>query len=336
MSTFAESHQKYNSLSWILVLALISLLTIGVPVRADHLYVTLDTTNLGGEEGSIAPDATITSGAIYIVNPDGSSSSFVSGLNNPTGLAFSRNGTLYVAAQPSPTSEPRSIFTVSPTGTLSTFSSGITASYLNGLAFDANGNLFMGRDGGGIDKVSPSGVATTFGSAIGQGIAIAPNGNIYSAATYADEVMVSNPAGARGTNFSLTDPLGLAFDQQGDLFVSEEAADEIFEITPAGVSHEIAALSGTGPFPTGSTVSLYGLAFDSAGNLYVAEGDGSTGAIGLVSNGAIQTFTTLPGIPAFIADPSVTLPVPEPVDLAIPALATLFLGMRNSSQRIRR
>jgi streptogramin lyase len=300
-------------------------------VRADALYVSVDT-SIPQNVGQISFDSSIaTANAIDIVNPDGSSSTFVTGLDNPAGLAFGPSGNLYVVTRTQADSG-RTISAISPSGSITPFATNIIGDYLNALAFDAKGNLYVGLDGYGIDKLTSTGVASRFGSALGQGIAIAPNGNIYSAATYLSELYMTTPTGVSTEIRALSNPLGLAFDNSGDLFVSEESADQIIEITPSGSQLTYATLSGTGPFPAGSKVTFYGLAFDSSGNLYVAESNGLTGAIGLVANGTIQTFATLPGIPVFIADPSVSLPIPEPAGSVLLAGASVVF-LRRSGRR---
>jgi hypothetical protein len=65
--------------------------------------------------------------------------------------------------------------------------------------------------------------------------------------------------------------------------------------------------------------------------LYVAESDGTEGAIGIVTaGGTIQTYATFAGVPTFIADPSVSL-VPEPLSMGILALGAI--GMLSHRRR---
>jgi sugar lactone lactonase YvrE len=273
--------------------------------RADTLFVSVDNT-------VPTVDGTDTIGGIDEIAPGGSVSNLVSDLPNPTGLAFGPGGILYTSTTPA--AESVTIDTISPSGSVSTFTSGITGAYLHGLAFDGQGNLYVGLDSFGLVKVLPSGQFSHFGTADGQNVAFNSQGNLFSAATVLGTIYQTTPAGVSSAySFALGSPLGMAFDIKGDLFVADEDTDTITEFTPSGTSSVYASLAeSVSPFPAGRSVTFYGLAFDNSGNLYVAEGDGLTGAIGVTTGGTIQTYATLPGIPTFIADPSVVFPVPEP------------------------
>ena len=63
-------------------------------------------------------------------------STFASGLNDPSGLAFDSAGNLFVADAVS-----GAVYKFTPAGVRTTFASGL--SYPNGLAFDRAGNLFV-------------------------------------------------------------------------------------------------------------------------------------------------------------------------------------------------
>src|ERR1700722_9038591 len=130
--------------------------------RGDLLYVSVD--------GSGAtPGAIDTVGAGGVVNP------FVSGLPLTTGMAFALDGSLYIATTPSGAGlgggGPVTIEHISAQRNVTSFVPGIPGSYLHGLAFDTAGNLYVGLGGIGIEKVKPSGQASPFGTALGQGVA---------------------------------------------------------------------------------------------------------------------------------------------------------------------
>jgi hypothetical protein len=257
------------------------------------------------------------SGLIDKIAPGGEVSTFVSGLNNPSGLAFASDGDLFASVAPTESSVV--VDRISPTGSVTAFTSSIPAAYLHGLAFDSFGNLYVGLDGDGLEQVTPDGSTNRFGTALGQNVAFDSGGNLFSAATVAEDIYVTSPAGNSQILHSMPSPLGLAFDRIGDLFVSEKQADTILEYAPSGGSWVVYAslANSVTPFPAGLQVSLYGLTFDSSGTLFVAESDGTTSAIGIVSAaGTINTYVTLPGVATFIADPSVTL-VPEPLSVGL-------------------
>src|ERR1700730_3399628 len=97
---------------------------------------------------------------IYKFTPDGTRSSFASGLNSPIGLAFDSAGNLFVADAGS-----GQIYKFTPGGMRSTFASGLNSPA--GLAFDSAGNLFEADAGSGhIYKFTPGGMRSTFASGL--------------------------------------------------------------------------------------------------------------------------------------------------------------------------
>jgi sugar lactone lactonase YvrE len=80
-----------------------------------------------------------------------------------------------------------------------------------------------------------------------------------------------------GTNATFNVPTGIAVDSVGNIYVSEQNNNRIRRITTAGVVSTLAG-SGTGQFADGSGAAAsfwfpYGVAVDSAGNVYVADTD---------------------------------------------------------------
>src|SRR5439155_26004877 len=78
-------------------------------------------------------EADNSSNTILKFTPDGTKSTFASGLNRPFGLAFDDSGNLFEGDAGSNT-----VFEFTPDGTKSTFASGLSAP--SGLAFDRSGN----------------------------------------------------------------------------------------------------------------------------------------------------------------------------------------------------
>jgi len=171
------------------------------------------------------------------------------------------------------------IYQYTPTGVQSTFASGLSRP--RGMAFDHFANLFVastscdvnGNCQGSIVKITPDGVQSTF-------------------ATLSQQ------------NFG---PEGIAFDHAGNLFVmainfiDPNLASTIYKFTPGGVESVFGSIEG----------QSFGLAFDSAGNLFAA------------GNSNIYKFTP-DGTRSVFADSSQFPPKNGPIDLAFDRFGNLF------------
>jgi sugar lactone lactonase YvrE len=174
---------------------------------------------------------------------------------NPSGIAFDRNGDLYIADSSSGgriwklTPDPSNAS--NPNATVDTpFATGVPGT--NGLAFDRDGNLWTG-DGttgeGRVWRISPSGVvelmfriqpmANVLDSApsgvrnVGRDVRTLPPGeiNVQRAAVVQ---LTSPPCPAGGAPCALgSQPLvanGLAFTPEGDLYVADTARGAIWKV----------------------------------------------------------------------------------------------------------
>lgn len=198
-----------------------------------------------------------------------------------------------------------------------------TAAKLNGnqaSAYDAAGNLFIAdRSNNRVRRITPSGTISTY---MGDG----------TAASGGD----GGPAAAAQVNA----PEGLAIDPSGNLYVGEALGHRVRKVTPAGlvstyVGTGVAGNAGNGGLATAATIdSPSGLAFDPAGNLYVADpGSSVVRRVDAATN--VITPTAGTGTSGFSGDggPAVTAQLNAPRAVAV--INSLIFIADSANNRIR-
>jgi sugar lactone lactonase YvrE len=154
---------------------------------------------------------------------------------------------------------------ITPDGTVSTIAGSGTAGFTDGqgtsaqfntptgVAVDSAGNVYVAESGNNrIRKITPGGTVST----------LAGSGT----AGYAE---------GTGTNAQFYYPYGIAVDSAGNVYVADTGNRRIRKITPGGT---VSTLAGSGingyadgPGSSAQFNTLYGIAVDSAGNVYVSE-----------------------------------------------------------------
>ena len=178
------------------------------------------------------------------------------------------------------------------------------------LAVDASGNYYIADDGNlMVLRVGMDGIVNV----------VAGNGFGFVSGN-----------GGLAVNAGLLSPIAVAVDGAGDIFISEFAAD-IRKVTPDGIINKIAGTTGVpgfagdnGPAVNAQLSQPYGLAVDSAGNLYIA--DTANNRIRKIDpTGQITTIGGT-GQAGFSGDggPAVNAQLNQPMRLALDAAGDIY------------
>jgi sugar lactone lactonase YvrE len=207
-----------------------------------NIYVTFS-----GSRGQKVPVSIFKIDTGYNVKP------FLTEMMNATGIAFDREGQMYVSSRFDGT-----VYRVAPNGTMSSYAEGMGVA--TGLAFDREQNLYVGDRSGTIFKIGRDRqifvFATLEPSVSAYHLAIGPKGDLFvtgPTTSSFDSVYRVDPHGAVSVFYrGLGRPQGLAFDREGNLYVAASLGGKrgIVKIAPDGN----ASLAVAGP-------GLVGLAF---------------------------------------------------------------------------
>ena len=239
---------------------------IGIPIATgvhqvdnpvlDQGYLYLTFSGSRAEQSSVS---------VFRVRRDGFREPFLSGIANPTSMAFSPDGHLYISSR-----FEGKVYRVQSDGSIEVVASDLGVAC--GLAFSPDGTLYVGDRSGTVFRVGTSGHSTAFAtlpaSVAAFHLAWGPDDALYVTAptmsSYDAVYRLDRSGKIDVLHAGLGRPQGIAFDIQGSLYVVEALAgvSGLYRVESDGSSTRILA---AGP--------LVGLAFDPNGGLIVASNE---------------------------------------------------------------
>ncbi|MCU1259836.1 MAG: repeat containing protein [Bryobacterales bacterium] len=248
-------------------------------------------------------------------------------LNAPFALAVDAPGSVYVADEFN-----SRVRRITPAGIISTVAGNGTNGYTgdggpaasaelsdpSGLAFDSAGNLYIADTGNNVvRKMTPDGNISTIAGSNSLGAGYTGDGG---------------PA----TGAQLNNPSGLAVDSRGDLYIADTSNNVVRMVdtqgnisTIAGNNSAATGFSGDGgPATSAVLYNPIGVAVDSAGNLYVADGGNSRVRLVSAATGNIATFAGSGSGYSGDGGPAARAKLNTPKGIALDSAGNLYIADR--------
>ena len=185
---------------------------------------------------------------------------------------------------------------------------GNTASFSTpqGVAVDAAGNVYVAdRMNNMIRKITPDGIVST----------VAGTGQIGS-------------ANGPGNTATFNSPMGIAVDSAGYIYVADIMNNMIRKVTPDGVVSTLAGTgqqgSANGPGNTASFNLPKGVAVDTAGNVYVA--DGGNNMIRKITPAGVVSTLAGTGQIGSTDGPGISASFSNPYGVAVDGVGIVYVG----------
>jgi hypothetical protein len=247
--------------------------------------------------------------------------------SDPYGVAVDAQDNLFIADL-----ENSRVRKVSASGIITTVAGNGTAAYAgdggkstnaslsgpSGVAVDSAGNVYIAdASNQRIRMAGADGIITT----------VAGNGapGPYLIGTYSGD-------GSAATNAGLSNPAGVAVDTAGNLFIADAFNYRIRKVDVNGVittyaGNGVRAYAGDGGAATNASIGLaYGVAVDSSGNLFIA--DGSNSRIREVGTNGIISTVAGNGTAAYVGDGGAATngSLSQPGGVAVDSLGNIFVA----------
>ena len=217
---------------------------VGVPMAEElHLISNPAVDSVGNVYAMVSgPRGERVPVSIFRIDRDMQVRSFVRDLLNVSALAFGPDGYLYASSRSEGT-----VYRISPEGAISTFTEGMGVA--TGIAFDNEGNLFVGDRSGTIFKISPDRqtfvYATLEPSVAAYHLAFRDDGVLLVSAPTtlsSHPIYAIDPDGSKREFFhGLGRPQGLALDVDGNVYIAASYKGQrgIIRIAPDGTNADL-------------------------------------------------------------------------------------------------